>query len=133
MIHLVDRTPLFIGIDFDGTCVTHDYPKVGVDIGAVPILKKLVEKGHKLILYTMRGDEVMEDAKKWFADNGIKLYSANSNPTQSKWTNSNKIYCHIYIDDAALGVPLKYNKSLSNRPFVDWNGVEEILKHYKII
>jgi len=31
-----------ICIDFDGTCVTHEFPKVGKDIGAVPVLKKLV-------------------------------------------------------------------------------------------
>lgn len=43
-----------IGIDFDGTCVTHEYPKIGKDIGAVPVLKELVEKGHKLIYYEIR-------------------------------------------------------------------------------
>ena len=25
---------MYIGIDFDGTCTTHDFPKVGKDIGA---------------------------------------------------------------------------------------------------
>lgn len=52
-----------IGIDFDGTVVTHDFPKIGKDIGAVPILKRLVDNGHKLILFTMRSDidEVTSD------------------------------------------------------------------------
>lgn len=45
---------MIIAVDFDGTCVAHEFPKVGKDIGAAPILKKLVEKGHKIILYTMR-------------------------------------------------------------------------------
>jgi hypothetical protein len=45
-----------IGIDFDGTVVTHDFPKIGKDIGAVPVLRKLVDNGHKLILFTMRSD-----------------------------------------------------------------------------
>ena len=45
---------MFIAIDFDGTCVTHDYPEVGKDIGAVPVLKRLIDAGHKLILHTMR-------------------------------------------------------------------------------
>ena len=26
---------MIIAIDFDGTCVTHEYPKIGKDIGAV--------------------------------------------------------------------------------------------------
>lgn len=40
-----------ICIDFDGTCVTHEYPKIGKDIGAVPVLKRLIETGNKLILF----------------------------------------------------------------------------------
>ena len=36
---------MVLAIDFDGTCVTHEYPKVGKDIGSVPVLKKLVENG----------------------------------------------------------------------------------------
>jgi hypothetical protein len=43
-------------IDFDGTCVAHEFPKVGKDIGAVPVLKALVENGHNLILFTMRSE-----------------------------------------------------------------------------
>ena len=43
-----------ICIDFDGTCVTHEFPIIGRDIGAVPILKSLVDSGHRLILFTMR-------------------------------------------------------------------------------
>ena len=30
-----------IAIDFDGTCVTHEFPLVGKDIGAAPVLKAL--------------------------------------------------------------------------------------------
>lgn len=45
---------MIIAVDFDGTCVTHEFPEVGKDIGAVPVLRELVEKGHKIILYTMR-------------------------------------------------------------------------------
>lgn len=26
-------------IDFDDTCVTHEYPNIGKDIGAIPVLK----------------------------------------------------------------------------------------------
>ena len=45
-----------IVIDFDGTVVTHEFPKIGRDIGAVPVLKELVANGHRLILFTMRSD-----------------------------------------------------------------------------
>ncbi len=52
---------MIIAIDFDGTCVTHAFPKIGKDIGSVPVLKALTEQGHKIILFTMRSD--VEDPK----------------------------------------------------------------------
>ena len=124
---------MYIAIDFDGTCVTHEFPYVGKDIGAVPVLKKLVENKHKLILHTMRGKDTIEPAENWFKENNIPLYGVNYNPTQWRWTNSKKVFAQLYIDDAALGVPLKTDTSLSNRPFVDWKKVEELLINSHII
>lgn len=137
---------MIIAIDFDGTCVTHAYPKVGKDIGAVPVLKKLCEAGHKLILFTMRSSMVgispvtnkmenggLSDACQWFKDNDIKLTGINANPNQRTWTSSPKTYAQLYIDDAALGCPLIYDKNLSDRNFVDWKTVELMLKSMEII
>lgn len=111
---------MIIAIDFDGTCVTHRYPKVGEDIGAVPVLKKLVSDGHKLVLNTMRSDKLLDDAVKWFEDNGIELAGANETPGQKTWTKSPKVYAQLYIDDATLGCPTKFDGS---RPYVDWDEV----------
>jgi hypothetical protein len=129
-----------INIDFDGTLVTHDYPRVGHDIGAVSVLKKLTDKGHRLILFTMRSDgsgfqksdgsidnHGLTDAVNWFKSNGIPLYGIQTNPTQKSWTTSPKSYAPLMIDDSALGCPLKTDPSISNRPFVDWVKVEEML------
>jgi hypothetical protein len=104
-----------ICIDFDGTCVEHKYPKIGKDIGAIPWLLKFQEAGAKLILYTMRDKEHLEEAVKWFKDNKIELYGVNRNPTQF-WTTSNKCYGNLYIDDAAFGCPLKDG-------YVDWKKI----------
>ena len=52
-----------IAVDFDGTVVTHAYPYVGEDAGAVPVLRELVDNGCKLILYTMRSDKLLEAAR----------------------------------------------------------------------
>ena len=124
---------MYIAIDFDGTCVTHDYPRIGKDINAVNVLKKLVDNGHKLILNTMRSGKELKEAINWFKKNDIELYGANENPTQKKWTNSPKVYAHLYIDDAALGCPLKMDLSLSDRPFVDWEAVSRLLKDNGIL
>jgi len=118
---------MIIAIDFDGTCVTHDYPNVGKDIGAVPVLKWLVNEGHQLILWTMRSKGQLHDAVGWFAKNEIPLYGCNKNPNQS-WSDSPKAYAELYIDDAALGCPLMLEPNISPRPFVDWKRVEYRLK-----
>lgn len=118
-----------IGIDFDGTVVTHMYPEVGKDIGAVPVLKKLVDNGNKLILFTMRDSRngTLQDAINWFKENGIELYGVNTNPTQAEWTDSPKPHCNIYIDDAGLATPTKFDEE-SGREYVDWKKVAELLK-----
>ena len=138
-----------ICIDFDGTCVTHEFPNIGKDIGAVPILRKIIENGHRIILFTMRSDienpqsedynihkkggKYLTDAVNWFNEHKIELFGININPTQKTWTNSPKAYGQIYIDDSALGAPLVYDPDVSNRPFIDWQAVEIIFRNNGII
>jgi hypothetical protein len=139
-----------INLDFDGTCVSHEFPKVGNDIGAVEVLKRLVENGHKLILFTMRSDrkeakpvvdpsiqnvtgKFLTDAVNWFKENDIPLYGIQKNPTQQNWTTSPKSYAELMIDDSALGCPLKIDKNISDKPFVDWKIIEDILVFRGII
>ena len=117
---------LVIAVDFDGTCVTHEYPYMGSDIGAVPVLKELTDAGYRLILTTMRSGKTEKEAVKWFKDNDIPLYGVNKNPDQKSWTSSPKVYADLYIDDCALGVPLTTSAS-STRPYVDWTRVREWL------
>ena len=114
---------MYIAVDFDGTCVTHDYPRIGKEIGAPKVLKRLVEAGHKLILNTMRSGKELQDAIHWFNKNEIELYDVNENPTQKRWTTSPKVYTHMYIDDAAFGCPLRNVPDFSDRPFVDWDSI----------
>ena len=47
---------MIIAIDFDGTVVTHEFPRISKDIGSISVLKELIKAGHKLILWTMRSD-----------------------------------------------------------------------------
>lgn len=136
---------MIIGVDFDGTCVYHDFPRIGADIGAAPVIKELIDNGHEIVLTTMRdnnselaydgndpyihpyGGNYLDEAVEWFSDNGLKLSGVQHHPSQHDWTSSPKAYCHILIDDVALGVPLKVDTSMGNRPFVDWIRVREIL------
>ena len=54
----------------------------------------------------MRSGQPLDEAISYLRNNGIVINSININPTQHKWTLSPKPYGHVYIDDAALGVPL---------------------------
>ena len=106
-------------IDFDGTCVTHEFPLVGKDIGAAQVLRDLVSNGHRLILFTMRAEDCsIQPAIDWFAENGIALYAVQRHPEQHKFTSSPKALGDLMIDDTALGVKL-YSCRLS-RDCVDW-------------
>ena len=122
-----------IAVDFDGTCVTHEYPKIGKDIGAIPVLRRLAGNGHKLILFTMRSGLQLDEAIEWFSTNNIPLYGIQYNPSQASWTSSNKCYAQLYIDDAALGCPLRGRMVAGDRPYVDWNVVEHLLEEQGIL
>ena len=135
---------IIFGIDFDGTCVTHEFPNIGKDVGAVPVLRDIVKAGHKLILFTMRSNmqsgtvrepglqptfgSHLDAAVNWFKENDIKLYGIQKNPTQLNWTTSPKSYAELMIDDSALGCPLVFKKEISERPFACWETIERYLE-----
>ena len=125
MIENIDKK--IFAIDCDGTVVTHEYPNMGTDVPhAVAVLKELVEKGAKLILYTMRSNDKLEEAINWFKEKDIPLWGINENPEQTSWTNSRKVYAHHYVDDAALGCPLLPGLR-TERPYVDWTAISYLI------
>ena len=79
----------------------------------------------------MRSGKELEEAVEWFKKNEIPLYGVNKNPSQASWTSSPKVYAHMYIDDAALGISLV--EPLNKRPYVDWEEIEQILKEKGVI
>lgn len=115
-----------IAIDFDGTVVTHAYPEIGDDAGAVPVLKELVANGCRLILFTMRSGSLLKEAEAWFRKRDIPLYAVNENPKQGRWTKSPKVHADLYIDDSALGCPIKFIDG-ARRPVADWVRIREQL------
>lgn len=130
----------YIVLDFDGTVVKHRYPAVGEDIGALPVLRKLVANGHHILLNTMRshdseGVDTLQPAIDWFAERNIPLFGINENPTQKEWSSSPKVYGNVYIDDGALGAPLKEDDTPhptlgAASPFINWS-VAAIHLYYK--
>lgn len=117
-----------IAVDFDGTCVEHNYPSVGLDVeGAVETLRALNRRGHRIILYTMRSGDMLAAAVRWFKERDVVLWGVNHNPEQGAWTTSPKLYADIYIDDSAVGCPLMFIEGAS-RPVVMWSKVRTLLE-----
>jgi len=116
---------MYIAVDFDGTIVDHVFPEIGAPVPlAFHYLRQFREAGAKLILWTMRSDgqdvgNVLTQAADFCADNGVPFDYINENPQD--WTTSPKAYAHVYIDDAALGCPLRENPRMGGRPYVDWS------------
>lgn len=128
--HLDDEAKDLVGkklpicIDFDGSCVFHHFPSVGKEAPhCVETLKKWVDGGVGLILDTMRSGKELDDAVQWFKDNDIELYGVGKEPSQHKWTSSNKCYGILSIDDRNVGCPLIFEKG--ERPCVDWKTIDE--------
>ena len=116
---------MIIAVDFDGTIVTHEYPGMGKPVpGALEKIKAWIKKGHQIVLNTMRGDTKLAEAVSYLEDNGVTLSGVNKSEGQEVWTSSPKVYAHVYVDDAAYGCPLVYDKKICNRHFVDWSKID---------
>lgn len=111
-----------IAVDFDGTIAEHRYPDIGRPVpGALAWLERFRSEECRLILLTMRGGVHLAEAVGWCRQHGITFDHVNENPSQRKWTDSQKVYAHLYIDDAAVGCPLRESAEMGARAMVDWS------------
>ncbi len=132
---------LVIAIGFDGVCVKDKFPRIGEDIGAAHVLRKLTDTGHRLLLYTSRIDIkhvnpgvrvggiydrfYLTQALLWFEMNKIPVWSVNINPEVRSVNYSGKIHADLFIDNKALGSPLV--SPFNERPYIDWLYVDKWL------
>ena len=97
---------LAIAVDFDGTIVEDAYPKIGKpQLFAFDTLKKLQEKGHRLILWTYRHGKSLEEAVAFCKENGITFYAVNKSFPEEEFDikYSRKINADLFIDDRNIG------------------------------
>jgi len=101
-----------IAVDFDGTIVEHDYPKIGEEkLFAIETLKQISKQGHQIILWTYRAGKELNEAVEYCKSRGLEFYAVNKNfPEETLDDNtSRKINADLYIDDKNFG------------GFVEWN------------
>lgn len=97
-----------IAVDFDGTIVTHEYPRIGKPIPfAIETLKKLQQEDHhQIILWSCREGALLQEAIDYCASKGLEFYAVNSNyPEESvvEHTAPRKLTADVFLDDRNLG------------------------------
>ena len=99
---------MIIAVDFDGTIVTHEYPKIGREIPfAIQTLKMLRDEGHQLILWSVREDELLDEAVEWCRERGLEFEAVNKDYPEEERKNNNhfsrKLKVDVWIDDRNVG------------------------------
>lgn len=94
---------MIISIDFDGTIVQNQFPKIGELIpDAKESITHLYTTGHKIIINTCRDGAQLLEAINFLLHHQIPFHRVNDNlpeNTEKYGSNSRKIYAHRYIDD----------------------------------
>ena len=94
-----------IAVDFDGTLCENQWPEIGLP--NTKLIKELIyrrKQGDKLILWTNRVDDKLENAVNWCKEQGLEFDAINDNLpeiVESFGSNSRKVFANIYIDDRA--------------------------------
>ena len=72
---------MLIAVDFDGTIVTHEYPRIGKEIPfAIDTLKRLQQyPDYQLVLWTVREGQELEEAVEFCRQRGLEFYAVNNN------------------------------------------------------
>ena len=99
---------MIIAVDFDGTIVEHKYPAIGEEIPfAIETLKMLRQDGHRIILWSVREGELLDDAVNWCRERGLEFYAVNRDYPEETMDNnphwSRKLKVDVFIDDRNIG------------------------------
>ena len=94
-----------IAIDFDGTIVEHEYPAIGKPIPfAIETLLQLQKENHKLILWTVREGDLLQEAVDYCEQRGLYFYAVNENYMgEDRSKAGRKLGVDMLIDDRNLG------------------------------
>ena len=112
-----------IAVDFDGTIVTPQYPKIGEEIPfAIDTLKMLRQDGHRLILWSVREGKLLDEAVEWCRERGLEFYAViRDYPEETTDNNphfSRKLKVDLFIDDRNIG------------GLPDWGTIYKMIKHH---
>lgn len=97
---------------FDGTLCESQFP--GISSPNMALINHLIKRrnqGNKIILWTCRVGERLQEAVEWCRGYGLEFDAVNDNlPEMIEWfgTDTRKVCADIYIDDKMVNKP-KYH------------------------
>ena len=95
-----------IAVDFDGCLCEKDWPNIGAP--RVQVITELIRRkagGAKIILWSCREGQQLEDAVAWCLERGLVFDAVNDNLAENVeyfQNNSRKVYAHEYWDDRSV-------------------------------
>lgn len=95
--------PKIISVDFDGTLCHNAWPDIGEpNRRLIDYLKKMRQKGYKIILFTMREGNKLDEAVHWCKTYGLEFDAVNDNLPELQadfGNNPRKVYADYVFDD----------------------------------
>ena len=100
-----------VAVDFDGCLCENKWPEIGKEnYVAINALKRLRVGGTKLILWSCREGERLQEAVEWCRERGLEFDAVNENLPEDKeyfGGDSRKVYATEYWDDKNVIVNAK--------------------------
>ena len=99
--------PTIIAVDFDGCLCQNKYPDIGTPNYPVidELINRQIDEGAKIILWTCRVGEQLENALAWCKNRGLRFDAVNENLPECIEQFGNdcrKVFAHEYWDDRAV-------------------------------
>lgn len=111
----MEKKNKIIAVDFDGTLCENKWPEIGAaNDELIEYLKKRQASGDKIILWTCRVGELLQQAVRFCYNRGLIFDAVNENlPETLEWMNndSRKIFANEYIDDRSVPIDICREKS----------------------
>lgn len=111
--------PPIMAVDFDGTLVVDKFPEIGKEREHLcNLVRELHSRGVKVILWTSRTGEHLENAVNWCKEHNIPLDAVNQNiPEVIKLTgyDTRKVFADVYVDDKSCPAKALELRQFSNQ------------------
>ena len=106
------RNYTIYAVDFDGTLCGDIFPSIGSpNMALINHLIKRRKQGNKIILWTCRAGEGLQEAVEWCRGYGLEFDTVNANlpeMIEQYGNDCRKVAADVYIDDKAVNKP-KYH------------------------